>query len=138
MKYNKKFFLGFAWILSDILCQIPSLRINVISNILINTLSSTIGRNMISYWNNIKNNLSTIMASKMVAFKCIKKIIFSINTDQKRRILGVFLFGSVAQFLCDEDSDIDVYVQEVEGKPYISILQTHVVIYFRETLSSSP
>jgi hypothetical protein len=138
LKNNRKYFLGFAWIMSDILSKIPSLRSNMISDVMKNTLVYQIGNNMMNYWIKTKNNLENIMASKMVAFKYLRKELLKINIDaegvngtSKNKISTVSLFGSVVQFLCDQESDIDVYVQE-----YVQVKSNRVDIYLHKRIFS--
>ena len=103
-------FLGFGWIMGDILCEIPKRQVALISPDgdlydATTTEKSTFllyfGHHLTSHWMAQSKELFEIMKIKMIAFK---------NLDEAIGPGSATLFGSVAQYLCDAFSDIDICV----------------------------
>ena len=103
-------FLGFGWIMGDILCEIPKRQVALINfyEDLYDTTTTEktsfllyFGHHLTSHWMAQSKELSEIMKIKMIAFK---------NLDEAIGPGSATLFGSVAQYLCDAFSDIDICV----------------------------
>lgn len=103
-------FLGFGWIMGDILCEIPKRQVALISPYgdLCDTTTTEkasfllyFGHHLTAHWMAQSKELFEIMKIKMIAFK---------NLDEAIGPGSATLFGSVAQYLCDAFSDIDICV----------------------------
>ena len=103
-------FLGFGWIMGDILCEIPKRQVALISAYgdLYDTTTTEkasfllyFGHHLTAHWMAQSKYLFEIIKIKMIAFK---------NLDEVIGPGSATLFGSVAQYLCDAFSDIDICV----------------------------
>jgi hypothetical protein len=102
-------YLGFGWIMGDILCQIPA-RLAYPPALYGDANDTTteapsfllyFGHHLRAHWNMQSKELFETMKIKMSAFK---------NLDDALGPGSALLFGSVAQYLCDAYSDIDICV----------------------------
>jgi RNA-dependent RNA polymerase len=98
LKWKEKF-LSFAWIFSDIIVEVLPNRIS-------GTAFGIIGKNSMEMLFKNSGQLMSVIMSKLMTFNQIKECLTSENPDA----ISVLLFGSVGMFLCEVDSDIDVYV----------------------------
>lgn len=102
-------YLGFGWIMGDILCQIPA-RVSQPPALYCDANDTAteapsfflyFGHHLTAHWNMQSKELFETMKIKMSAFK---------NLDDALGPGSAVLFGSVAQYLCDAYSDIDMCV----------------------------
>ena len=102
-------YLGFGWIMGDILYQIPA-RLAQPPALCVDANDTTtetpsfllyFGHHLRAHWNVQSKELFETMKIKMSAFK---------NLDDALGPGSALLFGSVAQYLCDAYSDIDICV----------------------------
>ena len=102
-------YLGFGWIMGDILCQIPARLAQppALYGDANDTTTETpsfllyFGHHLRAHWNVQSKELFETLKIKMSAFK---------DLDDALGSGSALLFGSVAQYLCDAYSDIDICV----------------------------
>jgi hypothetical protein len=92
-------FLAFGWLMAAILEEIPQ-QVQGLSLRPQPSFLLYIGQQLVRHWHQHSESLAGIIKKKILSFKKLQDAV-----DPR----SISLFGSVAQYLCDEDSDIDVY-----------------------------
>jgi hypothetical protein len=92
-------FLAFGWIMAAILEEIPQ-QVQGLSLRSKPSFLLFIGQQLVRHWHQHSESLAGVVKKKILSLKKLQDAV-----DPR----SISLFGSVAQFLCDEDSDIDVY-----------------------------
>jgi hypothetical protein len=98
--FRDRQFLAFGWLMASILEEIP-LQVHGPSAHPQPSFLLYFGQQLVKHWHQHSESLAGIIKKKMIPFEKLKSAV-----DPR----SLALFGSVAQFLCDEDSDIDVYI----------------------------
>ena len=98
--FRDRQFLAFGWLMASILEEIP-LQVHGPSAHPQPSFLLYFGQQLVRHWHQHSESLACIIKKKMMLFEKLKSAV-----DPR----SLALFGSVAQFLCDEDSDIDVYI----------------------------
>ena len=104
--FRDRRFLAFGWLMSSILQEIP----DQVQGLLAPPRPSFLlyfGQQLVEQWELHCRLLAVTILKKMTSFKKLQ------NALGPR---SISLFGSVAQFLCDDDSDIDVYIAMTSGQ----------------------
>jgi RNA-dependent RNA polymerase len=102
------FHLSFSWIISDHLLLLARTKTSLSACELKNPFR-VIGNSVLDSWSKMKGDLNDLVTAKLAIFH---RILEEVNSHN---LYDVVLFGSVESLLCDENSDLDIFVSRKDS-----------------------
>ncbi|KAK2722760.1 hypothetical protein QYM36_003077 [Artemia franciscana] len=101
-------FRSFAWIVSDILCEIKLSKASDVQRVRENVVFLEIGEEVTNYFSETADILSATIARRILIGNRIKAVIRDYATKAYKEQIEIRPFGSVTIFTCDFYSDLDL------------------------------
>ncbi|KAK2722510.1 hypothetical protein QYM36_002901 [Artemia franciscana] len=101
-------FRSFAWIVSDILCEIKLSKASDVQCVRENVVFLEIGEEVTNYFSETADILSATIARRILIGNRIKAVIRDYATKAYKEQIEIIPFGSVTIFTCDFYSDLDL------------------------------